>query len=382
MTSSIAMLGDLTSHGGRIITASTTRKVEGNFVARFGDICTCPIHGITMITTITQVMPVTDSRLTAHDGAKTACGATILRNPFNSIQGEGTSIFMMDKTTISVMDALTNGALTSPISNTINEIKNEIDQLIEVEIPRNGLSITQQNKLNSINPMLNDLKQSSIEFDTHSQNTVAQIVNKSSILSSIKGVNTAKDQQTNTDDYFGSISNLGISKTNDIKQSLTKISDYSNTLMTQTQELNDTNTSIKQQIQNSSLSAEEKLLFNDFNNEEPSYRNDTLSTIIHQQPSGTLKNNLSQLLSTMNQNDQSINGMIDGMELEKSKLVLYDNDITEMKNNEIQNFDQALMTLEKASSASNLQALYKNDSSVKKILNGISSDDFIKTISN
>lgn len=90
MTQTIATLGDKTSHGGRIITASRSRKVEGNFVARLGDLCTCPTHGVTIITQITAKMPTTDGLPTAHEGAKTACGAILLRSPWNAKQGSGT----------------------------------------------------------------------------------------------------------------------------------------------------------------------------------------------------------------------------------------------------------------------------------------------------
>lgn len=83
----IATFFDKTSHGGRVITASTTRRANGNFVARLGDLVLCPIHGITVITQVTNDMPKTDGRPTAHEGAKTSCGAMLLRSPFNAKQG-------------------------------------------------------------------------------------------------------------------------------------------------------------------------------------------------------------------------------------------------------------------------------------------------------
>lgn len=91
MSRTISTVGDKTSHGGRVITGSSTRKVNGRKVARLGDKCTCPIHGATSIVQVTNKMPKTDGRLTAHSGAKTACGATILRATHKNSQGPGGS---------------------------------------------------------------------------------------------------------------------------------------------------------------------------------------------------------------------------------------------------------------------------------------------------
>jgi uncharacterized Zn-binding protein involved in type VI secretion len=37
-------LGDDTDHGGKVITASTTMRFDGRFVARKGDEVSCPLH--------------------------------------------------------------------------------------------------------------------------------------------------------------------------------------------------------------------------------------------------------------------------------------------------------------------------------------------------
>jgi uncharacterized Zn-binding protein involved in type VI secretion len=37
-------LGDATSHGGEVITASETMRYDGRCVARKGDAVTCPLH--------------------------------------------------------------------------------------------------------------------------------------------------------------------------------------------------------------------------------------------------------------------------------------------------------------------------------------------------
>lgn len=83
----IAGLGDITSHGGRVITGSTSRLIRGNILVRLGDLCTCPIHGLTIIIDVLPVMPLTDNRFTAHSGARTACGAMILPAAHQDTQG-------------------------------------------------------------------------------------------------------------------------------------------------------------------------------------------------------------------------------------------------------------------------------------------------------
>ncbi len=82
MSDTIATVGDLTSHGGKILTGSPTRKLNGKMVARVGDKCSCPTHGSTFILTVVGCgRPKTDGRNTAHSGAITACGAKILISP-------------------------------------------------------------------------------------------------------------------------------------------------------------------------------------------------------------------------------------------------------------------------------------------------------------
>ena len=74
-----ARLGDMSSHGGVIITAAMRTVVNGMPLARMGDLHACPIpgHGVTPIVTgspdtITEGMP------NARIGDVTACGAVIV----------------------------------------------------------------------------------------------------------------------------------------------------------------------------------------------------------------------------------------------------------------------------------------------------------------
>ena len=74
-----ARLGDITSHGGVIISGAARTLVNGRPVARLGDLHVCPIafHGITPIVT-GSLDTLTEGRPNARVGDKTACGAQIL----------------------------------------------------------------------------------------------------------------------------------------------------------------------------------------------------------------------------------------------------------------------------------------------------------------
>jgi len=74
----IARLGDTSSHGGTIITASNDVRANNRGVARQGDSHSCPIsgHGVTPITAITTRTYV-NGRLVVTVGARAACGAII-----------------------------------------------------------------------------------------------------------------------------------------------------------------------------------------------------------------------------------------------------------------------------------------------------------------
>jgi uncharacterized Zn-binding protein involved in type VI secretion len=74
-----ARLGDISSHGGVIITGAMQTVVNGRPVARMGDLHSCPIpgHGVTSIVsgglnTVTEGIP------NARIGDVTACGAVIV----------------------------------------------------------------------------------------------------------------------------------------------------------------------------------------------------------------------------------------------------------------------------------------------------------------
>ena len=80
---SLITLGDKTSHGGIVISASADFLHEGQPVACDGDKVICPIegHGTTNIIASGQGFSV-NGKQAAHDGDKTTCGATLIASHF------------------------------------------------------------------------------------------------------------------------------------------------------------------------------------------------------------------------------------------------------------------------------------------------------------
>jgi len=75
----VIRLGDSTSHGGRVVSATESMLVDGVPVARLGDACTCPIKGHGNCT-IVEGDPgfLVGGVPVALEGCKTSCGATLL----------------------------------------------------------------------------------------------------------------------------------------------------------------------------------------------------------------------------------------------------------------------------------------------------------------
>jgi len=76
-----AKLGDISSHGGMIITGAIKTIINGVPVARMGDLHICPIrgHGVTPIITGSLTSMIEDAPA-AGLGDVTACGAVIICN--------------------------------------------------------------------------------------------------------------------------------------------------------------------------------------------------------------------------------------------------------------------------------------------------------------
>lgn len=76
MTNPIVRLGDTSSHGGNVISASGVVFADGLGVARHGDKFFCPIHKAqTLIASQSTV--TADGRYIVTVGAHVSCGATL-----------------------------------------------------------------------------------------------------------------------------------------------------------------------------------------------------------------------------------------------------------------------------------------------------------------
>lgn len=76
---SVIRLGDATSHGGKVLVASSTTLVNGIAVARKGDACVCPISGhAPCVIAEGDPMVLLGGVPVAFDGHKTSCGATLI----------------------------------------------------------------------------------------------------------------------------------------------------------------------------------------------------------------------------------------------------------------------------------------------------------------
>ena len=84
----VVRLGDSSSHGGTVITASSRVRVGGAPVARAGDLHSCPVpgHGITAITSGAARCNVEGSSV-ARDGDVVGCGAVLLASQARMIAG-------------------------------------------------------------------------------------------------------------------------------------------------------------------------------------------------------------------------------------------------------------------------------------------------------
>lgn len=74
----IARVGDRCTHGAVIITGDSTRIVEGQKVARLGDLVSCPIHGVNPLVSVLASPMITSDRRTARIGSQAQCGAVVI----------------------------------------------------------------------------------------------------------------------------------------------------------------------------------------------------------------------------------------------------------------------------------------------------------------
>jgi uncharacterized Zn-binding protein involved in type VI secretion len=84
---SIILLGDATSHGGCVITASSFMSVGGKVAALRGDTVSCPLHGNNEIVEGDDTL-TSGGEPMAVDGCRTACGAVLIAST-DTLLGDG-----------------------------------------------------------------------------------------------------------------------------------------------------------------------------------------------------------------------------------------------------------------------------------------------------
>lgn len=70
-------LADSTSHGGKVVAASSHTDFQGKPLALLGDACVCPLHGATVIVEGSGHWSVMGKPVALH-GHKTSCGASLI----------------------------------------------------------------------------------------------------------------------------------------------------------------------------------------------------------------------------------------------------------------------------------------------------------------
>lgn len=105
MGKALARLGDRTTHGGKVITASPFTFSMGKAVARVGDLVACPKkrHGVNPIVTGDPTL-IIDGKPAARHGDKCACGCTLIASQHNTTTGgAGESSELLDDDSLAEM---------------------------------------------------------------------------------------------------------------------------------------------------------------------------------------------------------------------------------------------------------------------------------------
>lgn len=84
MARRIILVGDPTSHGGEVITGSSTGSVAGKPIARLGDEVSCPNHGVNKIIEGEASYDI-DGVPVALEGHRTECGSTLIATSTSSV---------------------------------------------------------------------------------------------------------------------------------------------------------------------------------------------------------------------------------------------------------------------------------------------------------
>ncbi|WP_171939769.1 PAAR domain-containing protein [Herbaspirillum rubrisubalbicans] len=88
MPLAIIRLGDSTSHGGKVISASQTHTIGGLGIARVGDYVSCPHkdHGVNPILEGAPTYLI-GGRMVALHGHRAACGCTLISSLASASHG-------------------------------------------------------------------------------------------------------------------------------------------------------------------------------------------------------------------------------------------------------------------------------------------------------
>ncbi|EMO0474645.1 PAAR domain-containing protein [Pluralibacter gergoviae] len=88
MSNGVVLLGDKTSHGGKVISASSSITVDGKKVALVGDLVSCPIGGHGSNPIVEGAPHRTfNGRAVVVDGCKCQCGCTVISSVQHSTVG-------------------------------------------------------------------------------------------------------------------------------------------------------------------------------------------------------------------------------------------------------------------------------------------------------
>ena len=132
----VIRLGDPTSHGGTVVSASSSVIINGKPVARVGDSVTCPIPGHGVVTIVEGDSAwLDDGRPIALEGHKTSCGASLITTlPTLGRSSEG------DGSGSAAGVAAARGAITPAPSDTVNNANKSAEPTGGSASSRTGLS--------------------------------------------------------------------------------------------------------------------------------------------------------------------------------------------------------------------------------------------------
>lgn len=74
----VVVLGDCTSHGGKVTSASSTFEIQGKKVALLNDTVSCPEHGENKIIECDMSAYEENGRGVVLQGCKTQCGSIVI----------------------------------------------------------------------------------------------------------------------------------------------------------------------------------------------------------------------------------------------------------------------------------------------------------------